>query len=303
MRRMVERDKNHPSVILWSLGNESGTGRNLAAMAAWARERDPSRPLHYEHDWSCRDVDVYSRMYASHEEVDAIGRGEEDAARRTRRWTRAGGGCRSSCASTRTRWATGPAGWPTTRRCSSATRAARAASSGSGSTTACATPRAASTPTAATSASRCTTRNFVADGLLFPDRTPSPGLIELKKVFEPVRITGGVGGGAADREPLHASATSRTSTFVWALEEEGSPVAAGDAARRLAAGGRGRRAAAARRPAADDGRGLADRARRARRRRAVGAGGPRGRVGPAARSRPRAAPRPRRAALPRPRGS
>ena len=78
MRRMVERDKNHPSVIIWSLGNESGSGRNLAAMAAWTRERDPSRPLHYEHDWSCRDVDVYSRMYASHEEVDAIGRGEEE---------------------------------------------------------------------------------------------------------------------------------------------------------------------------------------------------------------------------------
>jgi beta-galactosidase len=66
MRRMVERDKNHPSVILWSLGNESGSGANLTAMAAWARERDPSRPLHYEHDWSCRDVDVYSHMYASH---------------------------------------------------------------------------------------------------------------------------------------------------------------------------------------------------------------------------------------------
>ena len=40
MRRMVERDKNHPSVIMWSLGNESGSGANLAAMAAWARGRD-----------------------------------------------------------------------------------------------------------------------------------------------------------------------------------------------------------------------------------------------------------------------
>ena len=77
MRRMVERDKNHPSVVMWSLGNESGVGGNLTAMAAWARERDPSRPLHYEGDRSSADVDVYSRMYPSHAEVDAIGRGEE----------------------------------------------------------------------------------------------------------------------------------------------------------------------------------------------------------------------------------
>ena len=45
---MVERDKNHPSVILWSLGNESGYGPNHDAAAGWIRGRDPSRPLHYE---------------------------------------------------------------------------------------------------------------------------------------------------------------------------------------------------------------------------------------------------------------
>ncbi|HEY2658899.1 MAG TPA: glycoside hydrolase family 2 TIM barrel-domain containing protein [Caulobacteraceae bacterium] len=46
--RMVERDKNHPSVIVWSLGNESGHGPNHDAMAGWIRHYDPSRPLHYE---------------------------------------------------------------------------------------------------------------------------------------------------------------------------------------------------------------------------------------------------------------
>lgn len=46
--RMVERDKNHASVILWSLGNESGYGSNHDAMAGWIRSYDPSRPLHYE---------------------------------------------------------------------------------------------------------------------------------------------------------------------------------------------------------------------------------------------------------------
>lgn len=54
--RMVERDKNHPSVILWSLGNESGYGANHGAAAGWVRRYDPSRPLHYEgairFDWT-----------------------------------------------------------------------------------------------------------------------------------------------------------------------------------------------------------------------------------------------------------
>ncbi len=46
--RMVLRDKNHPSVIIWSLGNESGYGPNHDAMAGWIRSFDPARPLHYE---------------------------------------------------------------------------------------------------------------------------------------------------------------------------------------------------------------------------------------------------------------
>lgn len=46
--RMVERDKNHPSVIIWSLGNEAGRGPNHAAMAGWIHDFDITRPVHYE---------------------------------------------------------------------------------------------------------------------------------------------------------------------------------------------------------------------------------------------------------------
>ncbi len=46
--RMVERDKNHPSIISWSMGNEAGTGPAFAAAANWIRDRDPSRFVHYE---------------------------------------------------------------------------------------------------------------------------------------------------------------------------------------------------------------------------------------------------------------
>jgi len=70
--RTVERDKNHPSVIMWSLGNESGTGRNLAAMAEWVRQRDRTRPVHYEGDYTGAYTDVYSRMYAKVAETASI---------------------------------------------------------------------------------------------------------------------------------------------------------------------------------------------------------------------------------------
>ncbi|MFD1772017.1 glycoside hydrolase family 2 TIM barrel-domain containing protein [Sphingobacterium suaedae] len=46
--RMVERDKNHPSIVIWSLGNESGRGPTTAAMAAWIHDFDITRPVHYE---------------------------------------------------------------------------------------------------------------------------------------------------------------------------------------------------------------------------------------------------------------
>ncbi len=66
--RMVERDKNHPSVIFWSLGNETGCGPNHAAMAGWIKDFDPTRPIHYEgaggEPVDYPYVDMISRMYA-----------------------------------------------------------------------------------------------------------------------------------------------------------------------------------------------------------------------------------------------
>ncbi|MBU4285728.1 MAG: hypothetical protein KKD76_02365, partial [Verrucomicrobia bacterium] len=61
--RLVERDKNHPSVIIWSLGNETGYGPNHDAMAAWIRAADPTRPIHYERAGTAPVVDIVSIMY------------------------------------------------------------------------------------------------------------------------------------------------------------------------------------------------------------------------------------------------
>lgn len=63
MIRMVQRDKNHPSIIMWSLGNESGFGHCFKKMAEAAREIDSTRLIHYEGDSKAEVTDVYSTMY------------------------------------------------------------------------------------------------------------------------------------------------------------------------------------------------------------------------------------------------
>ncbi|KAL2431362.1 Beta-galactosidase [Exophiala dermatitidis] len=65
MQQLVERDKNHPSVIIWSMGNESFLGRNHVAMSRWAKQRDPTRLIHYEPDGQARYTDMISHMYTS----------------------------------------------------------------------------------------------------------------------------------------------------------------------------------------------------------------------------------------------
>jgi beta-galactosidase len=69
VRRMVERDKNHPSVIIWSLGNEAGDGTNFEAASEWIHRRDPSRPVHYEQAKLRPHTDIYCPMYAKIEKI------------------------------------------------------------------------------------------------------------------------------------------------------------------------------------------------------------------------------------------
>lgn len=78
VRLMVERDKNRPSIVIWSMGNESAYGCNFEKALKWTKEFDPERITHYEsaryrnydvvYDYSC--LDLYSRMYPALEEIE-----------------------------------------------------------------------------------------------------------------------------------------------------------------------------------------------------------------------------------------
>ncbi len=186
--RMVERDKNHPCVIMWSLGNESGYGRNHVAMADWIHHADPTRPVHYEGatGWGNRNgvkpyagvVDVYSVMYPTVERLlyegqqtdnplpffmceyaHAMGNGPGNLKEywdAIRAYPRLMGGCVWEWVdhSVRQRTASGEEWW------------AYGGDFGD----------------------EPNDGNFCVDGLNWPDRTPYPGLIEYKKVLEPVHV-------------------------------------------------------------------------------------------------------------------
>jgi evolved beta-galactosidase subunit alpha len=72
LERMLHRDKNHPCIIMWSLGNESAFGCNFKAMAKKAKELDSTRLVHYEGDREVEVCDVYSTMYTWLEHPDRL---------------------------------------------------------------------------------------------------------------------------------------------------------------------------------------------------------------------------------------
>lgn len=191
MQRMVYRDKNRPSVIMWSLGNESGMGRNLYDMKAIANQIDPIRPVHYENDDRQDLSDVMSGMYFSPEHCVKISDakvmfhhyGKEIQPESIKdkpvfvceyghamgngpgglkeywdvyyHYPRLQGGCI---------WEWADHGLS----CIDAHGTKYFVYGGD-------------------FGELLHDGNFVCDGLVFPDRKPSPGLVELKKVIEPVR--------------------------------------------------------------------------------------------------------------------
>jgi beta-galactosidase len=77
VKNLVERDKNHPCIIMWSMGNEAGDGENFVKCSAWLHQRDPSRPVHYEQAGHRDHADLYSPMYATIDGCEKYCRNEE----------------------------------------------------------------------------------------------------------------------------------------------------------------------------------------------------------------------------------
>ncbi|WP_328479030.1 DUF4981 domain-containing protein [Streptomyces sp. NBC_00377] len=222
--RMVERDKNHPSVVIWSLGNEAGTGRGLTAMAEWIHGRDSSRLVHYEGDIDCRDTDVYSRMYAFHEEVERIGQGLDGGTHKRRRlpfilceYAHAMGNGPGGLADYQRLFEAhdrlqGAFVWEWIDHGIEHSELGYAYGGDFG--------------------EELHDGNFVCDGLVFPDRTPSPGLVEFKKVIEPVSFDGADG---SDSRMVRVTnkqdfADLSALAFTWAFQVDGETVATGELA-------------------------------------------------------------------------
>lgn len=93
--RMAERDKNHASIIFWSMGNEAGYGANFASISAWLKDFDPTRPIHYEGAQDTptdpKTVDVISRFYPRVQDEylnPNIAEGEDKERAENARWER-----------------------------------------------------------------------------------------------------------------------------------------------------------------------------------------------------------------------
>ncbi|MEM8876089.1 MAG: glycoside hydrolase family 2 TIM barrel-domain containing protein [Planctomycetota bacterium] len=192
IERTVARDRNHTCVIMWSLGNESGCGANTAAMGQWCKANDKTRLVHYEGDWRAEHADVVSQMYTSLDRLVEASAGEDLP---PPYWRPDGQPCDDwkgkpffLCEYAHA-MGNGPGGladywdiiWKHPRLCGGGVW--EWIDHGLLTTLPDGTPRISY---GGDFGDEPNDGNFVCDGLLFADRTPTPGLRELKQVHAPI---------------------------------------------------------------------------------------------------------------------
>jgi beta-galactosidase/evolved beta-galactosidase subunit alpha len=232
MRRMVQRDKNHASIIMWSLGNEAGFGQNHLAMASYAREADPTRFIHYEGDYGLECADVWSQMYPGPQHIRKVGEAKEKLGDNLPE--KYGKMPHIMCEYAHA-MGNGPGGlveyWDAfyssprlmggciwewvdhgIRQKAANGKEFYAYGGDFGDLP--------------------NDSNFVADGLVFPDRKPSPGLLEYKKVIEPLKVEAlDLAAGKFTVINRYDFLTTTHLRCVWSLSADGEVVASGSDAK------------------------------------------------------------------------
>ncbi|MFJ3392751.1 glycoside hydrolase family 2 TIM barrel-domain containing protein [Leifsonia aquatica] len=231
IERTVERDKNHPSIVMWSLGNESGTGANLAAMSAWVHARDTGRPVHYEGDYTGEYTDVYSRMYSTVPETEQIGTDGSTApllgctpAQGARQRTKPFLLCEYAHA-----MGNGPGALDQYEALVDAHPRLHGGFVWEWRDHGILTRTADGTPFYAYGGDFGEVvhdGNFVMDGMILSDDTPTPGLYEFAAVAAPVRFSFDDAGGVTVANRRHSAATDDL-RFDWRVEHDGRVVASG----------------------------------------------------------------------------
>ncbi|MFI1094002.1 glycoside hydrolase family 2 TIM barrel-domain containing protein [Streptomyces sp. NPDC020917] len=233
IHRTVERDKNHASIVMWSLGNEAGTGANLAAMSAWVHARDSGRPVHYEGDYTGAYTDVYSRMYSSVPETEQIGTDGSRAAllgctpaqgahQRTKPFVL----CEYAHA-----MGNGPGALDQYEALVHAHPRLHGGFVWEWRDHGIATATADGTPYFAYGGDFGEVvhdGNFVMDGMVLSDDVPTPSLYEFKAVVQPVRFS--FTGGTVEIANLRHSADTSDLRFRWRVEHDGVRAGEGELA-------------------------------------------------------------------------
>ena len=223
MEAMVESHKNHASIVIWSMGNEAGYGCNHKKMAEYTRKRDTTRPIHYERDTEAESVDIVSRMYAH--ETTCLELAEKHKGKKPFVL------CEYAHA-----MGNGPGGLEDYMQCF----LSHPGMMGGFIWEFC--DHGIRTVTEEGEHGHAheyfgyggdfgdmpNDGNFVADGLVFPDKTPSPGMIEVKKVYAPVRCEAvDLEKGVIRVKNMYGFRTLEHLQIVWSLSENGTPLQSG----------------------------------------------------------------------------